>query len=194
HRGTISVTVSLPSGVTTAVPLDISLVQGSGSILSGVPAPVFPSDAFIGANSGVGYINVSGSNMRDDDVPAVLILEGSSTGFKVNPGTITIYNKRIHAFMSVSANGDNIHDYSEIQNIEKYLDNEVDIIDRWGVLVWRVKGYNNQDNVFRGRSNQGNGYDLPEGTYYYVIRFYDETGEINIFKGSLQLKRGTTGQ
>ncbi|MFN8406365.1 MAG: gliding motility-associated C-terminal domain-containing protein [Sphingobacteriaceae bacterium] len=51
--------------------------------------------------------------------------------------------------MSVSANGDNIHDYSEIQNIEKYLDNEVDIIDRWGVLVWRVKGYNNQDNVFR---------------------------------------------
>ncbi|MFN8406364.1 MAG: hypothetical protein U0X71_02660 [Sphingobacteriaceae bacterium] len=68
--------------MTTAVPLDISLVQGSGSILSGVPAPVFPSDAFIGANSGVGYINVSGSNMRDDDVPAVLILRASSTGFK----------------------------------------------------------------------------------------------------------------
>lgn len=68
--------------------------------------------------------------------------------------------------------------------------NEVDIIDRWGVLVWRAKRYNNRDIKFIGKSNQGHPSKLSDDIYYYVIRFYDENGELNIFKGSLQLKSG----
>ena len=157
-----------------------------------MPDPTFPKFVTILPGNNSVAFQVSGSSTSD--IPAKLILEGEAsttlTGMTVKPGTITILNKRIIEFMSVSANGDDIHDYSSIGNIEKFPNNEVDIVDRWGVLVWRGKSYNNQDIAFKGRSNQGNAYDLPNGTYYYVIRFYDERGELNIVKGSLQLKRG----
>lgn len=188
YNGSVSISVSLPVGVTAAEPIKVSLVRGAGSNLGDVPIPTFPTSVSIPKNSNVGYFNVSGINTSD--APATLVLEGSASGFKFNPGTITIFNKRIQEFMSISANGDGIHDYSEINNIEKYPDNEVDIVDRWGVLVWRAKRYNNRDIKFIGKSNQGHPSKLSDDIYYYVIRFYDENGELNIFKGSLQLKSG----
>ena len=192
YSDSITITASLPEGVTTAFPITLTLIKGVGSRLDNVPDPTFPKFVTIlPLNNSVAF-QVSGSSTSD--IPAKLILAGEAsttlTDMTVKPGTIMIYNKRIIEFMSVSANGDDIHDYSSIGNIEKYPNNEVDIVDRWGVLVWRGKSYNNQDIAFKGRSNQGNAYDLPNGTYYYVIRFYDERGELNIVKGSLQLKRG----
>ena len=193
YSDSITITASLPEGVTTSVPIALTLSEGVGSRLDNVPYPHFPISVIILPNTNVVGFQVSGSSTSD--TPAKLILAGQAsttlTDMRVKPGTITILNKRIIEFMSVSANGDNINDFSSIQNIEKYPNNEVDIVDRWGVLVWRGKGYNNEDIAFKGRSNQGNVYDLPNGTYYYVIRFYDEKGELNIVKGSLQLKRGT---
>ena len=189
YKGSVSISVSLPSGVTTAKPIEVNIVKGAGSSLSGVPAPIFPDKVTI-STGGMVYFKVSGSNTKEDKIPAVLILEGTSTGYKVNPGKVTIYNDRIYAFMSVSDNGDGVNDFSDIRNIENYPDNTVYIIDRWGATVWEAKGYNNRDIAFTGKSNKGLDINLPEGTYYYVIRFYDETGELNIYKGSLQLKRG----
>ena len=192
YSDSITITASLPEGVTTSVPITLTLIKGVGSRLDNVPDPTFPKFVTILPGNNSVAFQVSGSSTSD--IPAKLILAGEAsttlTDMTVKPGTIMIYNKRIIEFMSVSANGDDIHDYSSIWNIEKYPNNEVDIVDRWGVLVWRGKSYNNQDIAFKGRSNQGNAYDLPNGTYYYVIRFYDERGELNIVKGSLQLKRG----
>jgi gliding motility-associated-like protein len=193
YSDSITITASLPENVITSVTITLKLSEGVGSNLSHVPYPQFPTYVTILPNNNLVAFQVSGSSTSD--TPAKLILAGEAsttlTDMTVKWGTITILNKRIIEFMSVSANEDNIHDFSSIQNIEKYPNNEVDIVDRWGVLVWRGKGYNNEDIAFKGRSNQGNAYDLPNGTYYYVIRFYDEKGELNIAKGSLQLKRGT---
>lgn len=190
RSGSASVAVSLPVGVTTAKPLTITLVQALDSKLGEAPIPTFPTQVVIPAGANQGEFIVNGSN--NSEITTALKLEGTLAGYKVQPGTIAVLNKRIQEFMSVSANGDQIHDYSQISNIEKYPDNEVDIVDRWGVLVWRGKGYNNRDLAFSGKSNldRKHAYELPEGTYYYVIRFYDETGELNISKGDMQLKRG----
>jgi gliding motility-associated-like protein len=190
YNESITITAQLPDGVTTDSDIEVVLSVDPGSSLSNVPMPRFPNKVIIPKDGGSVQFTVSGSS--NSDTPAKLILAGATTGdFKVKPGTITILNKRVVEFMSISVNEDNIHEYSTIDNIEKFPNNEVDIIDRWGVLVWQGKSYNNADIAFKGKSNQGRVYDLPDGTYYYVIRFYDEKGELNIVKGSLQLKRGT---
>jgi gliding motility-associated-like protein len=75
-------------------------------------------------------------------------------------------------------NGDGDNDYWEILGIRAFPDNNVQVFNRWGELVYFKEGYNNE---FNGRANtrtQMNGGDglLPTGTYYYMVKVY-ETGD-----------------
>ena len=75
-------------------------------------------------------------------------------------------------------NGDGDNDYWEILGIRAFPDNNVQVFNRWGELVYFKEGYNNE---FNGRANtrtQMNGGDglLPTGTYYYIVKVY-ETGD-----------------
>ncbi|MDW3190808.1 MAG: Ig-like domain-containing protein [Cytophagales bacterium] len=84
----------------------------------------------------------------------------------------------------VTSNGDQMNDFFKVQGIERYLNNEVTIFNRWGSQVWRIKGYDNSlDN--RRFSGLGNAGALPDGTYYYVINKGDNSPAI---KGFLTLK------
>lgn len=74
--------------------------------------------------------------------------------------TISVYN-------AVSAGSDGKNDFMTIENIEFYPDNTVAIFNRWGDRVFETSGYDNNQNVFRGISSNGN--KLPSGTYYYSI-------------------------
>ena len=68
----------------------------------------------------------------------------------------------------LTPNGDGNNDLFVIENIELYPNNEVKIVDRLGKLVYSKKGYTNDWNGYY------NGKPLPEGTYYYTIRYgYD---------------------
>jgi len=64
-----------------------------------------------------------------------------------------------------------------IENIERFQDNTVKIYNRWGVLVFDAKGYNNSSIVFEGISNGRitlqQSEDLPSGVYFYVIQYSD---------------------
>ena len=71
-------------------------------------------------------------------------------------------------------NGDGDNDTWEILGIHAFPDNNVQVFNRWGELVYFKEGY---DNEFNGRSNfrtQMNGGDglLPTGTYYYIVKVY----------------------
>src|SRR5210317_2648721 len=75
-------------------------------------------------------------------------------------------------------NGDGDNDTWEILGIHAFPDNNVQVFNRWGELVYFKEGY---DNEFNGRANsrtQMNGGDglLPTGTYYYIVKVY-ETGD-----------------
>lgn len=90
-----------------------------------------------------------------------------------------------------SPDNDGINDIWEIDRIEEYLDNKVQIFNRWGDLVFETKGYNNESNFFNGRANKLTSFgagELSEGTYFFKIYI---NGEHHLKKteGYLILKR-----
>ncbi|UZO80434.1 gliding motility-associated C-terminal domain-containing protein [Aquimarina sp. ERC-38] len=90
-----------------------------------------------------------------------------------------------------SPNGDGINDRWEIANIEDYPQNEVYIYNRWGSLVFKTKGYDNKENIFKGIANQGTNIgadELPEGTYFYQV-INVPSGAIDRPKGMVIIKR-----
>ena len=79
-----------------------------------------------------------------------------------------------------------------IENIERFPNNNVQIFNRWGVLVFETQGYDNQSNAFRGISNgratiQVNE-ELPVGVYYYIIN-YSGTNNAETLSGYLYVNR-----
>ncbi|MFV8357801.1 gliding motility-associated C-terminal domain-containing protein, partial [Flavobacterium sp. XS1P32] len=94
-------------------------------------------------------------------------------------GTIVVHN-------AFSPNGDGINEKFVIDNIDDtvcYPDNTVEIYNRWGVLVYETKGYNNTSNAFEGisagRSTIQQSTGLPTGTYFYILSYtsLDGTGK-----------------
>ena len=76
----------------------------------------------------------------------------------------------------VTPNGDGWNDFLWIENVDMALDNSLVIYNRWGIEVYDGEDYNNQNNVFdgrsRGRSTVGNNSDyLPAGIYYYIFQY-----------------------
>ena len=93
--------------------------------------------------------------------------------------TITVYNV-------VTPNGDGVHDYLKINNLENFLDNSVKIYNRWGDTVYEVKGYDNLNIRFAGVGNLGRSKDLVTGNYYYII---DKGNGEDAITGFIFLKR-----
>ncbi len=90
-----------------------------------------------------------------------------------------------------SPNGDGINDFWQIENIQYHPENIVTIYNRWGDAVFRIEGYDNNANVFRGEANQmtkmGAG-QLPSGTYFFDIQIEGEP-ILKKTKGFLVIKR-----
>ncbi|PSR04883.1 MAG: hypothetical protein BRD50_02570 [Bacteroidetes bacterium SW_11_45_7] len=80
-----------------------------------------------------------------------------------------------------SPNGDGVNDEFVVGNARNYDDFEIRIYNRWGNLVYQSDNYQND---WDGTSS--NGEELPDGTYYYVIRF---DGSDKLFKGSVSILR-----
>jgi gliding motility-associated-like protein len=86
-------------------------------------------------------------------------------------GPILVHN-------AFSPNGDNINEKFVIDNIDNitcYPDNTVQIYNRWGVLVYETRNYNNTTNAFdgvsQGRTTIDQAAGLPTGTYFYVLSY-----------------------
>jgi gliding motility-associated-like protein len=91
--------------------------------------------------------------------------------FVLGCGSIFVHN-------AFSPDGDGINDRFKIDNIEDvicYPENTVEIYNRWGVLVYETKGYDNVTKVFKGYSEGRVTVDrsagLPTGTYFYVLNY-----------------------
>lgn len=86
---------------------------------------------------------------------------------------------------AITPNGDGMNDFLKIPAIEAdpdgHPDNEIVIFNRWGDVVYRATPYQND------WDGTNNGQELPEGTYYYVVRLdvsegVTMTGMVTILK------------
>ncbi len=88
-----------------------------------------------------------------------------------------------------SPNGDNTNDEWIISGLEEFPMNTVVVLNRYGDIIYEIKGYDNSSRVWRGEVNRGiklGSGDLPDGTYFYVIDFGDgQSAE----KGFVMIKR-----
>ncbi|OFX82834.1 MAG: hypothetical protein A2W99_14325 [Bacteroidetes bacterium GWF2_33_16] len=102
----------------------------------------------------------------------------------VNYDTLTItvvddYKISPNNFITPDENG--INDSWVIENIESYGNCTVIIFDRWGNEVYSKVSY---QNTWDGTNSNGD--ILPDGTYYYIIKF-DESD--TVYKGAISLLR-----
>jgi gliding motility-associated-like protein len=67
----------------------------------------------------------------------------------------------------ITPNGDGVNDEWSLVNIEKFRNNKVVVVDRWGGVVFSATGYNNDNVVWKGDNRHGSG--VPTGTYFYTI-------------------------
>jgi gliding motility-associated-like protein len=95
-----------------------------------------------------------------------------------------------------SPNGDNTNEIFVIDGInqfECFPTNTVEIYNRWGVLVYETRQYDNDTRVFTGTSEGRVTVDksslLPTGTYFYVINYTDTDGDNHHLEGYLYLAR-----
>ncbi|MCB0558694.1 MAG: gliding motility-associated C-terminal domain-containing protein [Lewinellaceae bacterium] len=77
----------------------------------------------------------------------------------------------------ITPNGDGLNDAfvfdQLLLNPDKFPDNELIIFNRWGDIVYTAKPYLNN---WQGTTTNGD--ELPDGTYYYVLRLNIGEGEI----------------
>lgn len=101
----------------------------------------------------------------------------------MNSDTVTVYvYPEIRIPNGFSPNGDGKNDVWQLDLIYLFPNNEVEVYNRWGELLFYSKGY---PVPFNG---QYKGQNLPVGTYYYVIKLnhpsYPDayTGPLTIFR------------
>ena len=91
-------------------------------------------------------------------------------------------DEKIEVNQLVTPNSDGKNDFLFIRGVKNAHNNTMKIFNRWGVAVYEGKGYNNQNNVFDGRSKArstvtGNSY-LPAGVYYYIFQYENKQKNI----------------
>jgi gliding motility-associated-like protein len=126
--------------------------------------------------------NVSGECNRDSFVYQITDATGLS-----DTALVRLSCNSLIVYQGLSPNNDGKNDVWTIFNIEAYPNNRVRLYNRWGNLVFEVKGYTNgiPAKSFKG---EWEGVNLPDGTYFYVIELNDTTyrdpkpGYIEIFR------------
>jgi gliding motility-associated-like protein len=105
----------------------------------------------------------------------------------INDDCIVLGCGDIKVHNAFSPNGDGTNEVFVIENIDDtacYPENTVEIYNRWGVLVFETKNYNNQTNNFegisRGRTTVNQSSGLPTGTYFYILNYSSIDGNGNI--------------
>ena len=99
----------------------------------------------------------------------------------------------VEVFNALTPNGDGDHDTFVIRNIENFPENELYIYNRWGVLVFEAEGYGTNGELFNGTSNGrvtiSKTKELPVGTYFYILTYKNENGELKKRSDYLYINR-----
>ncbi len=82
-------------------------------------------------------------------------------------------------------NGDLYNQAFEIKGLQYFPNNELYIYNRWGNIVYSMKGYDNKWEGIPNTSQKTGSDKLPTGTYYYLLKLNDDKQQV--YKGYVQL-------
>lgn len=137
-------TSGLPVTFTVTDPSHVSL---SGDVIRGLRIGKVQISAVQGGNNQYAAAKIV--------VQDVQVIDADGDGLKV------------HAALSI--NGDGVNEFLTIDGIKDFPLNKVTIINRGGLKVFDVEGYDNDTHVFSGKSKSG--LVLPQGTYFCLIEY-----------------------
>ncbi|WP_297696035.1 gliding motility-associated C-terminal domain-containing protein [uncultured Eudoraea sp.] len=145
-----------PDEVTiTSIPTDVLMVNSDGTVSV---APETPTGSYT-----IEYTicEVAKPTNCDTATVTVLVSEVLPTEVEVN--------------QLLTPNGDGRNDFLFINGIENVFNNSLKIFNRWGIAVYEGRNYNNQNNVFDGRSRGRSTINvddyLPAGVYFYIFEY-----------------------
>jgi gliding motility-associated-like protein len=92
----------------------------------------------------------------------------------------------------VTPNSDGRNDFLFVRGVQSARNNSMKIFNRWGIAIYEGRNYNNQNNVFDGRSRGRSTLSvedyLPAGIYFYIFE-YDFNNERVTDSGYLYLSK-----
>ena len=203
--GVVTITVSPTTVTPTVLPVAVN-DRASTAVNTPVNIAVLPNDTLNGATTpnvvtqpANGTVVVNADNTVEYRPHTGFVGTDTfvyeicnSAGCSSATVTVDIVNKLI-PYNGMSVNGDGKNDHFHIGGIENYPNNVVRIYNRWGVKVFEVSGYDNVTRVFRGISDGRVTVEaadkLPQGTYYYVIEYYDQNNNKQSEVGWLYIKK-----
>lgn len=177
-------------------PFALAITSQSFAV-AGVDTLIWRTDTIqLNAFGGNNYTWTPNYNMECDDCPTPLVWPDSNVTYNLTVADgrgcfdydsvrVMVRDKPFTLFFipnAITPNADGYNDSWYIRDLERYPDNEVRIINRWGDQVYYQKPYDNQ---WKGTWN---GQDLPGATYYYIIKI-KFNGESKEFNGPLTVVR-----
>jgi gliding motility-associated-like protein len=150
-------------------------------------------DVQLFANGGINYVWTPNETLTGDSTSTPTANPTISTMYVVRAENIygcftydsvfvtVIGTPKVRTVDVITPDGNGLNDQLYIDEIERYPDNELVIINRWGQEVFRKKRYRND---WEGTNETGG--VLPAGTYFYIIKF--DTVK-TILKGSFEIIR-----
>jgi len=176
---TAKVIITVVAAPTASAGNDTSIIQGQSIVLNGFGTGTPLWSPVSGLSSPAVFTPAASPNST-----TTYILTVTDSNACVNSDTIviTVIQSDFRGLISnyFSPNGDGINDNWYVEGIQNFPDNEVFIYNIYGNIVFTKKAYTND---WQGTFN---GSELPDGTYYYVIKFEKFN---KIFKGTVDILR-----
>jgi gliding motility-associated-like protein len=176
----------LPGLVITGGPISLAVGASDSTTFT---ATYIITQGDVDSGSVVNQATVFGTTPSGSEVSD---LSGTVSGTD-QPTIVIVESCIIEVFNAVTPNDDGLNDYLSIDGLDCYPDNTLEIYNRWGVKVYDVQGYNNTSVRFNGYSDGRvtikTSEELPNGTYYYILKYTDSNRNSNQKTGFLYLSK-----
>ncbi|WP_299801332.1 Ig-like domain-containing protein, partial [uncultured Maribacter sp.] len=215
---TVTITVGEPvaldvvdDSVSTPVdtPIDINILDNDFGIPSdGTLTVTDPSNGTVEINDGGTPDDISDDTITytpNDGFEGTDVIEYTVCDAEGNCDTATVEitvvdnnptetdDDPIEVNQMVTPNGDGRNEFLFIRGVDKIRSSTLKIFNRWGVAVYEGENYNNQNNVFdgrsRGRSTLSTDEYLPAGIYFYIFDYTTFEGESKVDSEYLYISR-----
>jgi gliding motility-associated-like protein len=177
----------LPGVILTGSPMSLGIGETNSTAYTAIYS-IKQNDINIGSIENQATVTATSLNGT-----VIIDLSDNTSNLDDKPTVLGVSGCVIEVFNAISPNEDGLNKVFYIRGLECYPKNTVEIYNRWGVLVFERSGYNNADRAFKGISegrvtvNQSE--ELPEGTYYYILRYTDSASTGHEKAGYLYINR-----